>query len=222
MNGIIHWSRGGSLLLACILASAGCHTVEKVSSHDGCAEGCGPGGNSPIDALKTKMKDYDYEQLHPDHCWPEQYSREAGRRVHEPFGRQLLGGNEIEMTMWEHYFSTEEKKTHELNAAGKRRLMYLTRKKPFPLYDLKLQTSFDTALDAKRIQTIQDYVTKYSVAMDAEDAGKTWSVSIVNREPNGLFGQEAPKSITKMVGPAGGPPAYEPQVKQQFLQTNTD
>lgn len=223
MNGFIRCSRKGVLWLAAIaVSSAGCTVLDKCDTGS-CAGGsckgsekCGCNGAGCDECgghgkLKSKIKDFDWEQLHPDHCWPEQYSREAVRRVHAPFGQQLVNGNEIELTMWKHYFLKDKDHEHELNGAGQGRLQYLARKKPFVIPDLRLQTSFDRDLDAKRIQSVIEYATKYSFEPVA------WQVSVVNVEPVGLFGQEMPKAITKMIGPGGGPPVYEPYIKGNFL-----
>ncbi|MFO0944726.1 MAG: hypothetical protein U1D30_02080 [Planctomycetota bacterium] len=224
MNGIIR-SLGKSIVALATLA-VGCQTLEKYPTDDvscergqcgsnckGC-EQCGGEHKNFVRKMKDKWKRFDKEQLHTDHCWPEQFSRESARRVNAPFREQMNFGNDIELTVWEHYFEDEDGKKHELNFAGKERIQYLARKKPFVIPQLQLQTSFDQQLDAKRIEEVLAYANKVSF----EPA--PWQVAVVNRSPNGLFGPEGPKAINKMIGPAGGPPVYEPNVKQTFLSTN--
>jgi hypothetical protein len=79
-----------------------------------------------------------------------------------------------------------------------------------------LQTSFNSELDQKRIEAVTQYATSVSTEPIA------WNVVVTNRgKAIGLFGLEGPKAIDKMIGIAGQPPRYEPQVKQNFLQTNS-
>lgn len=232
MKGFIR--RGGRAAIALVGVAMGCgsfnrHATDEFACPAGqCAPGgkqcgacdgkgcneCGGHGNF-VHRLKDKWRRFDKEQLHTDHCWPEQYSRESVRRVNAPFRDQMNFGNDIELTIWDHYFQTEKGLTHELNYAGQERIQYLARKKPYVIPLLQLQTSFDQDLDGKRIQAVLDYAKKVSF----EDT--QWQVALVNRAPSGLFGPEGPKAISKMVGPGGGPPVYEPNIKQLFLQTDT-
>ena len=166
-----------------------------------CFDGhCGSHGDGCFASLKQHFKDFDYEQLCSDHCWPEQYSRESMRRVNYPFGVQMRNGTETELTIWSHYFETDDqgRPTARLNEAGIRRIRYFARRKPFVIPALQLQTSFDQNLDAKRINTVVETAQKSSL----EDV--PWVVSIVDRAPTGLYGPEGPKAITKMVGPEIG------------------
>lgn len=228
MNGFIRCLSRGLVALASV--SVGCNSFEKYSASDipcesgscstgaceaGCngCEKCGGHGNF-VGKLKDKWKRFDKEQLHTDHCWPEQFSRESMRRVNAPFRDQMNFGNDVELTIWEHYFQNEDGHTHELNYAGTERITYLARKKPYVIPLLQLQTSFDKDLDAKRIKAVLEYAEKVSFEPTP------WQVALVNRAPHGLFGPEGPKAITKMIGPGGGPPVYEQNVKQDFLTTN--
>ena len=232
MNGIIRHAAREGLWLITILAMVGCNTLQVMApGHVGCTS-CGlasqdvsscpqcPGGAAPCANLNCGqcgarlpdcVKDFDYEQLHPDHCWPSQYARESARRVLEPFGQQLLNGNAIELTMWTHYFSTDEDSEHELNQAGRARLEYLARKRPFVIPDLRLQTSFDKELDQKRIASIVEF------ASDVSFQPVAWNVTIVNEATTGLFGSEGPRAIDNMIGPPGGGPYYEKPIKPGFF-----
>ena len=158
------------------------------------------------------MENFDYEQLHPDHCWPNQYAREAYNRTQAPFGTQMNNGNVLECTLWNHYFMSEDGKQAELNPVGKSRIEYLARKRPYVIPSLYLQTTFDSKLDERRVKNIIEYAASKSMEPNA------WQVTLVNREASGLFGREAPKAIDKMVGTGDQPPRYEPQIKSGFLQ----
>ena len=170
--------------------------------------------------LKQRCREFDKEQLHPDHCWPEQYGRESQRRIYVPLGQQLLNGQKLEGTLWEHYFETSDDLTDlgtraTLNPAGESRLRYLARKRPYPVTNLQMQTSFNNDLDARRIAAVQEYLATVTMGN-----GVAWNVELANLgEPRGLFGQEGPKSIYKMLGAPGAtpPPLYEPQIKSSFL-----
>lgn len=206
-----------AVVSAAAITLAGCRhqCKQDCGSSAGCAGGAcdrqhgkGQGG---LDRLHEKFEQVDWEQFHPDHCWPEQYARESKRRVNAPFGEQMNRGNDIEMTVWEHYFETEKGKEAVLNEAGLSRLRYFARRKPYVIPVMQLQTSFNPELDAKRGEALVAAARKVSL----NEFG--WSVSVVDRAPTGLFGPEGPKAITKMVGAAGGPPAYEPQIKRLFL-----
>jgi hypothetical protein len=165
--------------------------------------------------IKTKIHNFDKEQLHPDHCWPEQYSRESIRRVYAPLGQQMTNGQRLESTIWEHYFA--EEKSIELSDAGKSRLRYLARKRPYILPQLELQTSFDSAIDQQRIAKLTEYANQVSTQPIA------WNVVLVNRgTPTGLFGAEGPKTIDKMIGLPGAAPFYETQIKRNFIGGEDD
>lgn len=234
MKGLIHrWGNG--LLLVAAFAATGCHTLDLIAPECtpcGAAANCSTGDcvTKPHHAnvahcdlpcggcssrsckhcwgsLGDKLRDFDWEQLHPDHCWPEQYSRESMRRIEDPFRQQMVNGNILETTIWTHLFEKEEGREAELSTAGHARLQYLARKRPYVIPTLQLQTSFNRELDEQRIAAVKEY---------ANNIGFYPELSIVNREPTGLFGQEAPKAIGKMIGPGGGPAVYEPVIKQDF------
>jgi len=221
MNGFVHCFRSG-LMLCAVAAVAGCHTLDhRAAQQAGCpsgacpTQGCGRDGCSAgsfCSRCKEKLRNFDWEQLHPDHCWPEQYSREAQRRLNGPFGEQMMNGNAVELTIWDHYFSTDEGKAHELTQAGESRLRYLARKRPYVIPNLRLESSFDRDLDEQRISTLIAAANRYSL----EPVG--WHVVVINQSPTGLYGPEGPKAINKMIGPAAGPPFYEQQIKQTFRQ----
>lgn len=222
MNGFIQRSSRKMLLLAAMGGAAtGCRTTETCGTSCGgnacgqSAEGCAScaGGNCLFGNVAADCKDFDPEQLHGDHCWPEQYDRLSRQRVRDPLGQQMNNGIAVESTLWSHYFQNERGKEHELNEAGMSRLQYLARRKPYVVPNLNLQTSWDRDLDQKRIQTAIDYLAKYSLEP------QPWQVAVVNSKPTGLFGVEGPKSISKMVGPQMQPPLYEPQTKQSFLSS---
>lgn len=221
MNGFIRATRKGWLLVATAAGVfAGCQTFESAGpcgtacSKDG---GCGSSGcKKPfVSQLKDDLCDFDSEELYPDHCWPEQYNFESRRRVNYPFGVQMDNGNAVEVTIWTHYFNIEKGKEYELTEAGLNRIAYLAHKKPFVIPDLLLQTSFDRDLDQKRIQSVIAAAARYSLEPLA------WQVYVINEKPNGLFGVEGPKAITKMVGIGPNPPAYERNIKQTFLTSST-
>lgn len=227
MKGIMHCSRTGLLMAAVAGLTVGCHTLSSTNEEEtvpaetvanaepapgaacstpGC-KGCNKCAGKLKGVLGENMpgKRYDWEKLRPDNAWPEQYAREAARRVNTPFGMQAANGSAIEQTIWQHYFSTVENKEAELTTAGKSRLDYLARRRPYVTPVLELQTSFDRELDQKRAQSIVDYVREHTLYE------YDWQVVLTDRGANGLFGNEAPKAISKMIGPGAGPPVYEQQ-----------
>lgn len=171
-----------------------------------------------MENIKEKCRNFDKEQLHPDHCWPEQYTREAQRRVYRPLGQQMLNGQRLEATLWDHYFQPAEEADDietrsTLSNAGMARLQYLARKRPYPVPTIQLQSSFNNELDAKRIEVVQEYLGTVSMGN-----GAAFTVELANLgRPRGLNGMEAPKTIDNMIGIAGQPPRYEPQIKNSFL-----
>lgn len=210
----------GAIAILPALSQASDH--ESLIHEAGCAscEDCyGNGCEKPgfFKRMCRKWSAFDKEQLHPDHCWPEQYTRESDRRVNAPFAAQVIAGQRLETTIWEHYWATatEDGAAPQLNEAGRARLQYLARKRPYVIPQLELQTSFNSDLDHQRIAA----VTEYAASVSTEPIA--WNVVVTNRgKAIGLFGLEGPKTIDKMIGIAGQPPRYEPQVKQNFLQTN--
>lgn len=231
MNGFIRKMQHGMLLLAAA-APVGCQTLPTVSgtstgsetvvheevvhtgkcSNQHCSR-CGDLGAR----LKDKLRNFDYEQLHPDHCWPEQYTRESVRRTREPFGQQMANGNLIELTIWDHYFKREEGKEHELNRAGEERIGYLARKRPYVIPELQLQTSFNADRDKKRIETI------LAKAREVSLEPQSWEVAVVNRVPTGLSGKDGLNQVKKMFGdtPPAPLPQYETYIKSSFRQQAT-
>jgi hypothetical protein len=193
---------------------------QSCAANNGCARGhCG----GHLQKLREWARDYDWEQLYPDHCWPEQYVLESRRRVYKPFGDQMKLGDEFERTLWPHYFSTAEDQTGELTEGGRSRLRYLARKKPYVVRELFLQTSFDPSVDEKRIQAITAFLDKH-VAPDGSGAVEGgWTVRPVDRGPTpGLAGVEAIYSMDKMLGTetlVGGTPRFHQQIKQTFMST---
>jgi len=192
---------------------------EPVVTGEACATGdcqsCKPKKPPLIRTLKQKWHQFDKEQLHPDHCWPYQYARESQRRVYAPLKQQVLNGQNLEQTMWLHYFDVD--KPTQLNAAGESRLQYLASRRTNISPTVLLQTSFDTALDQQRVATVSDYLARIS------QQGIAWNVVPANRgKPWGLFGLEGPKTIDNMIGIAGQPPRYQPQIMQSFLTSGDD
>jgi hypothetical protein len=231
MNGFIRKTQHGMLLLAAVIP-AGCQSLPTIAGspnghevvvqehavHSGSCnnEGCSHCGNL-CGRLKEKLRDFDYEQLHPDHCWPEQYTRESVRRTREPFGQQVANGTAIEVTIWEHYFKREEGMEHELNRAGEERIRYLARKRPYVIPELQLQTSFNQERDQKRIETI--LAKAREVTLEPE----SWQVTVVNRAPTGLSGKDGANQVKKMFGDTtpAPMPQYEQYIKSSFRQAAT-
>ena len=194
-------------------------TPEAVVSGESCPTGdcqnCKPKKPPFFKTMKQKWHQFDKEQFHPDHCWPEQYARESQRRVYAPLRQQLLNGQTLESMIWLHYF--DETEPTKLNAAGESRLQYLASRRTNVSNTVGLQTSFDDALDQQRMAVVNEYlarVTRQTIA---------WNVVPMNRgKPWGLFGLEGPKTIDNMVGIAGQPPRYQEQIKQGFLNAGDD
>lgn len=193
--------------------------TEPVETGEACASGdcqsCKPKKPPLIRTLKQKWHQFDKEQLHPDHCWPQQYTRESQRRVYAPLRQQVLNGQNLESTIWLHYF--DEKEPAQLNPAGESRLQYLASRRTNLSSTILLQTSFDDSLDQQRVAAVSDYLSRIS------RQGIAWNVIPANRgKPWGLFGLEGPKTIDNMIGIAGQPPRYQPQIMQSFLTSGDD
>lgn len=221
------WCSGWAVL-AVLAIAPGCQTLPTSCDKGTCASanghacasgrcgssrfgGCGRWGCNHC------RQDFDYEWLHPDHCWPEQFNRESARRVNEPLGKQVQNGTAIELTLWDHYFSAEEeeedgengkpaavkpasyqeskkevakkdakdeveKPRNVLNEAGKARLRYLSRKKPYVIPDLYLQMSYDEKLDKERKEAVMAELKKLS---KPSVKPVEWTVTMVDREPIG-------------------------------------
>lgn len=225
MNGFIHRATCG--IAAAALFSIGATSMaaepaaaeQPPASTDCYSDHCDECYSRPglFKRIAQKLRDCDYEQFHPDHCWPEQYAREAARRVNAPLGAQMVAGHRLESTIWEHYWakSDDENAEPKLNEAGMSRLRYLARKRPYVIPQLELQTSFDPMIDEKRSQVL----TAYAESVSTQPI--PWSVVLTNRGPAiGLFGQEGPKAIDNMIGIAGQPPRYQINIKQGFLSTS--
>ena len=202
-----------------VVASAGCPDGAVEGADQGYGH-CGDPGCTACAHKYGKKGRHDWEQIFPDHCWPEQYVREDARRVNFPFCQQMINGLRVETTVWEHYFESASDRNAELNEAGRQRLLYFTRKRPFVVTELALETSFDAELDAKRIETVVEFLSEHSTEP------YNWQVTVVNRQPVGLFGREAGYQIDRMVGETSGGeeppiPTYYEQIYQLFNAIDT-
>ena len=207
------------------MAMSGVMTAEGSScnscdSCQTCSADCGSCGTTCcgncLEKIKCKIRNYDWEQLHTDNCWPEQYHRESTRRTEAPFRKQYVNGLVIEQTLYTFHFKPERAENEEikgeLSPAGLSRLQYLTRRRPYIIPQIYLQTSFDPELDKRRVETIVAQAKQYTFGAEVP-----WTVSLVNRMPRGLFGAEGPKAINNMIGIGDAPPTYEINVKQDFF-----
>ncbi|MGL4463576.1 MAG: hypothetical protein ACRDD1_12890 [Planctomycetia bacterium] len=211
---VVSASRSGGWLTSC----SSCQGGVKSGCSTGCSscadQGCGSCRGGLFSRFKHDLSQYDWEQLHPDHCWPEQYSREAMARVRAPLGEQVVRGNQLELTLWTFHFSNEKGKEAILNPSGLARLQYLARKRPYVIPFLSMQTSFDPQLDAKRAVAIVAAANSYSFEP------MNWQVGLVNRVPTGLIGPEASKEINFMIGTSpSAPPFYQPPIKVGFFES---
>lgn len=166
-----------------------------VASVDGCCQsrGCGRcGGRSG--KIKRFFREYDYDQLYSDFCWPEQFGRQARRRVYAPFTQQIRNGEQVELTIWEHYFETDDDEQDVLNEAGKRRLEYLSRRRPYVITQLYLQSSRDQDLDRRRVAAIVAEANQQS----AEQSD--WQVAVVRRPSIGQAGPDAVIQMNRIYG----------------------
>lgn len=230
MNGFIPRARRLALFVgATMVASMGAaqetalppeHTPPQSSTEaycESCDSGCQTCAEKPkfFKMLKQKWHDFDKEQLHPDHCWPDQYVRESQRRIYAPLGQQMVNGHRLESTIWEHYFDADDPAV--LTEGGMARLRYLARRRPYVIPQLELQTSFDQEIDRARIEAVTEYAARVSTVPIS------WNVILTNRgAPIGLFGAEGPKTIDNMIGLPGAPPRHQPYIKQTFLSGDED
>jgi hypothetical protein len=200
------------LLVGALVAVAGCRSMPTANTE---AVYCDPHGGTKLDKFTDKIADdirnFDQEQLHPDHCWPDQYSRESRRRVNNALAASTAEAMRSDQTIWTHYFEQERGKEAMLSDAGKHRLDYLARRRPYPMTDIILQTSYINDLDQARIGNIMAYITTRS-----QEGG--WNVALTNRVPTGLTGHEAMNAVTKTYTQVQSLPNYEPIMKQGFYQ----
>ena len=176
---------------------------------NGCRGGCGRGCKG------GKHGDHDWEQLRTDHCWPEQYNYESRRRVNQPLHDQIASGHATVNTLFDAHFEAKADSRTVLNDAGKSRLSYLARRKPYVVPSVFVQTTYDPTLDEMRLQNVKAFLATISVnPID-------WTVVAVNSTPTGLYGQEGIYSINKMIGPRQGmnvpTPFYERILKNNFF-----
>jgi len=175
----------------------------------GCKGGCGCGG------LHGKLRDCDWEELRTDHCWPEQYNYESRRRVNQPLHDQIAAGHATVNSLFDCHFESKADSKTILNDAGKSRLAYLARRKPYVVPSVFVQTTFDPALDEQRLQNVRNFLT--TVSFEPID----WQVAAVVSTPTGLYGPEGAFAINKMIGPRQGAnvpaPYYERILKNNFF-----
>jgi hypothetical protein len=178
------------------------------SCQNACGRGCGRGCNG-------KHGDHDWEQLRTDHCWPEQYNYESRRRVNQPLHDQIAAGHATANTLFDAHFEAKAESRTMLSDAGKSRLSYLARRKPYVVPSVFVQTTYDPALDELRLQNVKAFLATVSVNPI------NWNVVAVDSTPTGLYGQEGIYSINKMIGPRQGmnvpTPFYERILKNNFF-----
>jgi hypothetical protein len=211
----LHGCLSAALLIA---ATSGCSSMQtngcatcSAGAGDICATGDGLLDHKVIAKLRQDAREFDHEQLNPDHCWPDQYARESRRRVNSALGAQARAGNDIEMTVWEHYFEKEKGLEDQLTDAGKHRIKYLARKRPYVINQLYLPVSFDPSLDSRRINNVVAYAN--SVSTEPQQ----WQVATVNRVPSGVGGYEGSLGFAKTFQSVSQTPHYESASKSGFL-----
>jgi len=175
----------------------------------GCNGGCGRG------SLHDKLRDCDWEELRPDHCWPEQYNYEARRGVNQPLHDQIAAGHATINTPHDFHFEPKGDARGLLSDAGKSRLNYYVRRKPYVVPSVFIQTTFDPALDQQRMKSVRDYLM--TVSVEPTD----WQLTLVDSSPTGQNGKEAIYTIEKAIGPSQGmnvpAPYYERILKNNFF-----
>jgi hypothetical protein len=185
----------------------------------GCGE-CGsaacPGGcGGHAGGLRQKLREYDWEQIRPDHCWPTQYTHESIRRVNDPLKQQMVNGLALDSTLFDHHFQADEKKG-ELSEPGKHRLEFLARRRPYQVRTVTLQASHDQALDQARANEVQAYLQKVSF-----EPGN-WQIAVAPVVPTGLSGPEIAGTVANATGIQGGAAPmtrkYESILRNSFTQ----
>jgi len=179
----------------------------------GCNGGCG--SLHGWGTFKQKLHDCDWEQLRVDHCWPEQYNYETRRRVNQPLHDQIASGHATHNTLHDAHFEAKPEMRGMLNDAGKIRLSYLARRKPYVVPSVFVQTTFDEKLDEQRNKQVFDYLQ--TVSTEPTD----WQIAMVSTQPTGQYGEEGKNAISKMIGPRQGAnvptPYYERILKTNFF-----
>ena len=123
-----------------------------------------------------------------DPCYPERYEFAAEVDENLAFKPQVINGHVLDQTVWNYQF---EYGTDRLTPGGLEHLAYLARRRPAPDPTVYLQTAQDliydpaapaklaearAALDNKRIQAIQNYLT-------ADTAGRPVSFTVLVHDP---------------------------------------
>ena len=124
-----------------------------------------------------------------DPCYPERYRWMAAQTVHQTFAPQVHNGHVLDQTIWNYHF---EANSDRLTPGGMEHLNYLARRRPHPDPMVYLQTAYDinpydpaapnayvvarTALDAKRMQAIKNY-------LNAQTSGRGLSFEVAVHDP---------------------------------------
>jgi hypothetical protein len=155
-------------------------------------------------SLAAAIGCYGYHDL-VDPCYPERYEFAARQEVKGAFAPQVNNGHILDQTVWNYSF---EPGSATLTPGGQQQLAYLARRRPCPDTTIYLQVAEDiaydpahpdqlvelrAALDAKRIQAIQDYLT-------AQTAGRDLVFTVVRHDPAepGMSAVEMGVSIRQM------------------------
>jgi len=118
-----------------------------------------------------------------DPCWPERYNYQARESVLYPFEQQATNGHIMDQTIWNSGF---EPGTAKLNALGRDKIDYLSRRRGCPDGKLYLQTAGDLAFDPKmpeklpgeRVKLDSDRAQAVLAYANAQPAGTRMSFEI--------------------------------------------
>lgn len=136
-----------------------------------------------------------------DPCYPERYEHASRHELNATMAPQVSNGHVLDQTVWNNQF---EPGTERLTAGGLEHLAYLARRRPYPDTTIYLQTAQDlpynaaspeklaearAALDAKRIQAIQNFLT-------AQTAGRHESFEVVIHDPADVSIAAAPVAVS--------------------------
>ncbi len=160
----------------------------------GCMNSCRPG----VEARYNNLV---------DPCWPERYNYQARESVLYPFEQQATNGHIMDQTIWNYHF---EPGSAKLNAQGREKLDYLTRRRGCPDGKMYLQTAGDIAFDPKmpdklpgeRIKLDSDRAQSVLAYANAQPAGTRMSFEIqpIDARDPGINSQGPATSVRGLPG----------------------
>jgi hypothetical protein len=133
--------------------------AEKALLPPGVRQKCKKGKMWPVRPRSTQEPQQFSHTYHSQHYWPLPYVCQDRQYVHGVLAQQATAGWTEETTLYEHHFDPE---VNELTRAGELHLNWILNGAPAERRTVYMQSTFDDAVDAVRMASVQTYIATRS------------------------------------------------------------